>query len=120
MGDISEDFSRSEFACKCTEDCGKDTVDVALLRALEGVRIHFDAEVVIHSGIRCCRHNAAVGGGKDSQHLWGKAADFHVVGISLSRVADYLEGLYSGRYGIGRYDGWIHLDVRDARARWNG
>ena len=39
MGDLSENFSRHEFACKC--GCGNDTVDAELIRVLQSVRARF-------------------------------------------------------------------------------
>ena len=54
MGDVSDNFSRSEFACKC--GCGFNSVDVALLDALEQVREKF-GPVSITSGNRCPKHN---------------------------------------------------------------
>lgn len=117
MGDISKNFDRSEFACKC--GCGADTVDVELITVLEDLRYRFVFPIVINSGTRCGRHNKAEGGGKNSQHLDGKAADFVVKGVQADEVADCLEQLYGTKYGIGRYNGRTHLDVRSTPARWD-
>lgn len=116
-GDISEHFNRSEFACHC--DCGLDTVDVELITVLETLRDYFNAPVIINSGIRCREHNAAVGGSQKSRHLIGKAADFVIDGIVADEVATALEKMYHTKYGIGRYDGRTHIDVRALKARWD-
>ena len=114
---ISPNFDRSEFACKC--GCGYDTVDAELIRVLDEVRSVFgDRAVVITSGCRCRSHNETVGGWLASKHLVGKAADFYISQVDCGLVAEYLEQQYFDRYGIGRYDTWTHLDVRERPARW--
>lgn len=110
-------FTRKEFACRC--GCGFDTVDAELLGALIELREHYKSPITITSGNRCKRHNAAIGGSENSQHTQGKAVDFKVTGISESQVASYLELTYITMYGIGRYTGRTHLDVRENPARWN-
>ncbi len=71
-----EYFKRSEFACKC--GCGFDTVDAELLAILVNLRRHYGQPITIHSGCRCQKHNKAVGGVINSQHLIGRAADVTV------------------------------------------
>jgi uncharacterized protein YcbK (DUF882 family) len=127
---VSMHFSRAEFACKC--GCGFDAVDVELLAVLEDVRLAFQAEhigeslvVEITSGCRCPSHNKKAGGATASMHLRAKAADiklwigWHINQVPPDEVADYLERPYPGKYGIGRYDAWTHIDVRPDRARWD-
>lgn len=114
---LSPHFSRPEFACGC--GCGFDVVDAELLIVLEGLRAHFDHPVTINSGARCAHHNLFVGGAPDSQHRLGKAADVVVKGIPAAVVANYLEDTYPETYGIGRYSGRTHADVRSNRARWS-
>ena len=117
MGDISEHFDRREFACHCK--CGQDTVDVELVAILEAVRHHFGQPVTITSGNRCMAHNDAVGGERLSQHLYGRAADFTVRGVTPDQVVAFLESRYADRYGIGLYKSWVHVDSRKGRARWS-
>ena len=116
MGDISKHFSRYEFACKC--GCGYDTVDAELITVLEDVRAYYDRPVTINSGCRCEKHNGNIGGGKKSQHLTGRAADIRVKGIDPAVVYRYLELKYIGKYGIGGYREFTHIDTRRKKARW--
>lgn len=117
MGDLSKDFSRSEFACKC--GCGFDTVDSELVRALQDVRNHFNSRVTITSGCRCDAYNKKVGGSPGSQHKLGRAADIVVHEVLPVTVQRYLEGTYTGEFGIGRYDTFTHIDSRsNGPARW--
>jgi len=134
MGDLSKNFWRHEFACRGGapdgghpgEDCGTDTMDAELIRVLEDVRGHFNQfseerlGISINSGCRCPAHNLNEGGSEGSQHLYGKACDFRMNGVPADAVADYLEKKYPDRYGIGRYHGRTHLDVRSGGpARWD-
>jgi len=114
MSKISPNFSRKEFACKC--GCGLDTVDVELIQIAELVRSKVGS-FTPNSGIRCEYHNNIVGGGKESQHLYGKAMDIPCE--SAKEVYEWLDGLYPNKYGIGLYNTFIHVDVRSCRARWD-
>lgn len=118
MGDLSKNFSRAEFACRC--GCGCDTVDAELIRVLEDLRrCLFSHPITITSGCRCPKHNMEVGGEIDSQHMKGKAADIVVEDMPPEMVAECLEDKYPGKYGIGRYPTWTHIDVRSGPPkRW--
>lgn len=117
MGDISNHFSRSEFRCHC--GCGFDTVDVELITVLEHIRETFGGRPVsVTSGSRCEKHNKAVYGAENSQHMLGKAADFTIRNVPLKKVYDYLCSTFDNRYGVGLYKLWIHIDVRPKKARW--
>ncbi|EDJ5813826.1 serine/threonine protein kinase [Salmonella enterica] len=115
---ISKYFKRSEFSCRC--GCGQDTVDAELLAILEDVREHFGKPVIINSANRCPTHNKRVGGASKSVHLTGKAADIVVKGVAPDIVHDYLTAKYSGKYGIGKYKTFTHVDSRSKESRWNG
>jgi len=116
--ELSRNFSRSEFACKC--GCEYAAVDAVLLDVLIEVRRYFDAPVTITSGCRCSEHNRRVSKSDASKHVLAIAADIQVKGVSPAAVADHLESKHSGLYGIGRYDRWTHIDVRGIAARWRG
>jgi len=133
MGDLSVNFSRSEFKCKCG-DCNFDTVDAELIKVLQD--LHDDLsknwgakiKITINSGCRCETHNRIVGGSLKSQHLTGKAADiecFFLSGktkqwgkIKPRMIYELLSDIYTYKYGIGKYDSFTHIDVRLEKARW--
>lgn len=118
MGDISENFSRSEFACKCL--CGFAVVDVDLIKVLETVRSHFKRPVKINSACRCNEHNERVGGSQGSKHKLGIAADIVVKDVKPYDVYLFLDGHMPNSYGIGFYQTFTHIDVRKTKARWRG
>ena len=78
--------------------------------------------ITINSGYRSPKHNAKIGGAKNSQHLTGKAADIAVQGFTPKQVAEVIENLISqGKMtqgGLGVYSTWIHYDIRGTKARW--
>jgi uncharacterized protein YcbK (DUF882 family) len=117
MNEFWINFDRKEFACKC--GCGFDTIDVELADVLADLRRFFVKPVFINSACRCESHNRKVGGAANSQHLFGKAADITIKDVSADKVYAYLCNKYPEKYGIGRYTGRTHIDVRQARSRWD-
>lgn len=123
---LAPGFRVREFRCRD----GSDTImiDQTLAVLLQAIREHFNKPITITSGYRTAAHNAAVGGSKSSQHLLGRAADFHVEGVPVAAVAAYAETLLPSRGGIGRYPkdaahpkrstGWVHIDTRAGKSRW--
>jgi uncharacterized protein YcbK (DUF882 family) len=140
---LTKNISRYEMACQC--GCGFDASDYELLMVAQDSAdffMHRDkasrVRMLIKSGNRCVEHNEEIQKkynkdyvpfSSDSQHIHGKAIDYvletwngmHWVRISTDELATYLDKKYPGTYGIGKYwSGRIHLDVRVAKARWQG
>jgi zinc D-Ala-D-Ala carboxypeptidase len=102
--------------------------EVAKLRKvaemLETIRAHFGRPIAVHSGYRSPAVNAAVGGSKTSQHMKAEAADFHVDGVALTEVFDWIR-LHSGmRWSQLILEGnspahptWLHIGLSDY---WKG
>lgn len=57
-------------------------------------------------------------GSKSSMHYWGRAADFHLEGVSCRRLAKHLRK--NGFVGVGFYPrtGGTHVDVRERSFFW--
>ena len=55
MGDLTKDFSRSEFACKC--GCGYDRIDPRVVDMCQVIRDGLGASIRINSACRCERRN---------------------------------------------------------------
>lgn len=123
---LSEHFNVREFRCRDGSD--PVFIDTELVALLEKIRAHFGKPVTITSGFRTAAHNATVAkAAKYSQHLYGKAADIQVQGVSVENVYAYADKLLGnaggcGIYppGLGRANGWVHVDVRKEKSRWKG
>tara|TARA_R110002012_G_scaffold24590_1_gene82028 strand:+ start:4935 stop:5336 length:402 start_codon:yes stop_codon:yes gene_type:complete len=118
MGDISKNFSRSEFACKC--NCGFATVDVKLLEVLEITRVQFNKPIKINSGCRCEEYNKVINGAKESKHKIGQAADIVVKDIDPIDVYKFLDMFQPNKYGVKLYNTFVHIDVRETKWRSKG
>lgn len=118
MGDLSQHFNRVEFECKCG-DCGQDQVDYKLIEVLEHLRSVVCEPITITSGNRCHQHNMNIGGSPRSQHLWSKAADIQVKNWAPEDIYKLLDEWYPDEFGIGLYRSWVHIDVRQHKARWD-
>jgi uncharacterized protein YcbK (DUF882 family) len=117
-GYLSENFTEKEMMCRGTKTLPEQGIDPKLLELLESIRAHFDAPVKINSGYRSPEHNRKVGGAKGSYHVKGMAADIVVRGVPASKVYLYLNETHYG--GVGAYQRFTHVDVREGKARWQG
>lgn len=115
---LSANFRVREFAC--TDGSDPIFIDSDLVNVLQKVRDHFGKAVTITSAYRTPPKNKAVGGTTYSQHLYGKAADIKVSGVTPKKVAAYVEKVMPNKGGIGIYSTFTHIDVRSTKSRWNG
>lgn len=114
---LSANFRVKEFTCADGTD--PIFIDSDLVNVLQKIRTHF-GKVTITSAYRTPTHNKKVGGETYSQHLYGRAADIKVSGVSPKKVATYAETLLKNKGGIGIYSTFVHIDVRATKARWKG
>ncbi len=82
MGDLTANFNRKEFDCKC--GCGANKIDSAFLWELQLCREVADIPFTITSGCRCPKHNEAVGGFSTSDHITDE--DHHCSGADIKCV----------------------------------
>lgn len=122
--DNSEFFDREEFRCQCRgKYCNGFPVEPEeeLIRICNEIRRRLGVPISIvdsgGSGVRCPRHNAAVGGVGNSNHLYGRAADLHSEKSpqEMYRVADAVLN-NTGELGI--YDWGIHVGVNCTYSRF--
>lgn len=122
---LTKNFSLSEFECKGGCKMPNDVFENIKLLAihLQAFRDVFNEPITINSSYRCKEHNRSVGGSKTSQHLLGKAADITIKGYTPDEVADKIELLHSENRnrtnGLGRYNTFTHVDIRNNYARWD-
>ena len=117
---LTNHFWIGEFACR--DGTEGIIIDKRLAEGLQRMREIIGKPIVITSGYRNPEHNRAIGGAvpspasEGSQHLYGKAADIAVVGMSGERLASVAR--QAGFTGIGIARTWCHVDVRDTPAEW--
>lgn len=125
MGDMTRDFSRKEFSCKC--GCGFDAIKPELVQTVQVIRDAAGAPVFINSGCRCPEHNKAVGGVPNSSHMSGYAADIYISGWGNIRLGGLIKRFYyDGKlpylkycYRIGGTTRTaVHLDVDNTKKRY--
>ena len=106
-------FSEKEFWCRCSQ-CQKgdaemgippggmmggvpENVKALVENVLDPLREKYGKPIKVNSGYRCSKHNLAVGGATQSQHMKGEAADVvpgdsgQVTGDSLERLVEIIK-----------------------------
>lgn len=93
-------------------------------RVLQPIRDEYKHPIIVTSGYRCAKLNAAVGGAKTSQHLTGCAADIkctHTSKAYLFRLI--LRMIREGRIEVGQLiweygnadePSWVHISLPTA------
>ena len=125
---LTNNFSKSEFECTCGCEMPLDVLENVKLLAiqLQKIREYVGKPIRINSAYRSEAHNEAIGGVKTSQHILGKAADITIDTFTPDEVVSIIEnmltnemlgGFYIG--GLGSYNTFTHIDIRDKKARWN-
>jgi len=132
-GQLTKNFHVNEWKCKDGTPVPREwwvrvkrlALNLEVLRAELGGR-----PIKIMSGYRPLAYNVKVGGAVSSQHIYARAADIKVQGMKAEDVANAIEGLVrTGGMKIGglgvyprrpRWRGWVHVDTRKAKARWQG
>jgi len=125
---LTNNFFKSEFECKCGCDMPISVLDNVKLLAiqLQTIRDYVKQPIKINSAYRCEVHNSLIGGSKRSQHKLGKASDITINTFTPNEVVDVVNNLLTNEMlgyfyigGIGRYNTFTHLDIRDYKARWD-
>ena len=119
-------FVVGEFQCKCCGDLPENarSNEVALVdNLLDQVRDVFGHEIKVNSGYRCPRHNAKVGGVKNSQHLTGEAADICAETKGYQNITDWKmanQDIVRAILKVGRFDQLILENVgeKDLLPTW--
>lgn len=119
MGDLTKNFNRSEFACKC--GCGLCNLAPAIPKSCQTIRDALGMALNVNSGARCDKHNAKVGGVKGSYHTQGKAADLSCAAGSRTLFLCIVNLCDQGKLPDVEYVIWypkkdfVHIDVGKVR-----
>ena len=87
-----------------------------VIRLLKMVERRYGKKPIITSGYRSPRGNRRAGGARNSQHIFCKAVDIQVEGVSKWKLAKFLRTL-PGRGGVGTYcrTKSVHIDIGSVR-----
>ncbi len=87
-----------------------------VLRILKMVERRYGKKPIITSGYRSPKGNRRAGGARNSQHIFCKAVDIQVEGVSKWKLAKYLRTV-PGRGGVGTYcrTKSVHFDIGSKR-----
>lgn len=116
---LAPNFMDSEFKCRCCGKMPEKGMKTLLIVLLQRLRDKVGKPLTVTSGYRCQKHNKAVGGAANSQHVLCTAADIRVPsGMTVDQLAAAADAV--GFTGVGKYykQGFVHVDVRPNRARW--
>lgn len=111
-----EELTFSETASRL--EIGNDPDETTLLNLrmlcnelLEPIRELIGKPIHITSGYRSPRLNRAVSGSKTSEHVFGRAVDFRVAGMTPLEVCRILEASASLKYNqlILEFNSWTHI-----------
>lgn len=95
MGDMTKNFNRTEFACRC---CGKNNISPLVVEYCQRIREAVGRPLHIECGTRCQKHNAELtGSAANSAHLTGMAADIWANGMSNAQLGAIVKALYQAR-----------------------
>lgn len=115
---ISPHFGVWEFKCK--DNSRVIVLDKALVELLEIIRLHYNKPLHINSGYRTVQYNASLkNSSPKSQHILGKAADIWLNDISPKQLYSWLDSSYPNSLGLGIYNTFVHVDVREGKSRWD-
>ena len=74
--------------------------------------------MIISSGYRCKELNILLNGAKNSQHLFGCAADFKIKNMSVAEIINVIKkSNIEFDQLINEYDSWVHISYVEGKNR---
>lgn len=117
-GKISPHFAEYEF--RCSDLTRVVVLNKALIDLLEVIRNHYNKPVHINSAYRTVQYNSKLkNASPKSQHIFGNAADIRINGVTPLQLYTWLNSKYPNSLGLGIYDTFVHVDVREGKSRWD-
>jgi len=106
---VSRSFVGSELQCRC---CGNLIYEQSTIDLIQELRDELNIRFRVNSFYRCKSHNQKVGGGTNSQHLYGRAMDISTEGWKWSQRAKLVKGALNKGLSVGIYRSFVHVDNR--------
>ena len=108
-------FTREELKCKCGgRYCNGYPAEPQelLVRLAERAREHFGKHAHVTSCLRCRQHNANEGGVANSRHMYGKAMDLYIDGVTANELYAFFKKQPEVRYTYKVNDRVVHFDIQ--------
>lgn len=112
-------FTREEFRCRCGAnhlpycDGFPAEPDQTLVELADDLRHHFGRPAHPSSGLRCRQHNAdQPNAAANSKHLYGKALDFFIEGVSGDQLLAAAKADPRTNYAYKISGQYVHIDVK--------
>jgi uncharacterized protein YcbK (DUF882 family) len=121
---LTNNFKLDEFTCRDGSVVPDEYLPnvINLCENLQILREELGRPIIVISGYRSPDYNTKIKGAKRSQHLFAKAADIVVPGMTSLEVRDTIIKLIKEgkmrKGGVGIYPTFTHYDVRGFNARW--
>lgn len=117
------ELTRSDTALRFGLDNTPNQRAIAAMRALclnvlQPLRDHFSVPVTISSGYRSRRVNQKIkGSSANSQHMFGEAVDFNVMGTPPAQIFDWIvfAGVVDFDQCILEFNRWVHVSYTERR-----
>lgn len=129
MGNLTRNFSRSEFSCKGANCCGHSApISKQLVLALQDLRDSInvflnlkgldEVPLIISSGFRCMKYNVLIqNSSPNSQHCLGLGSDVLCPkNLTMNQFLALARAIPAFK-GIGIGTDFLHLDIRDVEER---
>jgi LysM repeat protein len=107
---LSKNFTSNEFLCP--DGCSGQYISSYQVQQLQTLRNKLGKSIKILSGFRCAKHNKAIGGKPNSQHLFGRASDIQVAGMTANQLDVKAKGLFDWQSTEGKKL-TLHVDTRN-------
>ena len=123
---LTNNFSLWEFKCRDGTEVPDEYMENVkeLAENLQVLRDYIQKPIMVISGYRSPTYNRKIKGARRSQHLFAKAGDLIVKGMTPDEVKEAIVYLIKeGRMkkgGVGLYTHFTHYDVRGFNRRWYG
>lgn len=119
---VSKNFQVKEFRCshnKVGIYCDTILIDGELVTILQNIRDHFGKPVNINGAYRCKeRNDSLTGAAPNSSHLYGKAADIYIEGVTQYELAEYAAII--GVPHVGRDSNYVHIGTQVSKHYYYG
>ena len=123
---LTNNFSLWEFKCRDGTEVPDEYMENVkeLAENLQVLRDYIQKPIIVISGYRSPTYNRKIKGARRSQHLFAKAGDLIVKGMTPDEVKEAIVYLIKEgkmkKGGVGLYTHFTHYDVRGFNRRWYG